>query len=116
LSPEDAAFLQGFCVFAVAWAVLWVLGWLAIWRRRGQQWPLWLGITPIGLLTAGVAFWLAAVVISGMISTLLAAVAIGKLLVWCVGRRSVLARSRMRAAQPKAPPRGLVEGTSGETS
>lgn len=103
--------------FSVAWIGIWVLAWFLFWRRRMQKWPLWVAFAPSILWVANLLLWigLAATMLAGIIPGIIVTIAIGKLIVAGVGRGNVMARSRMQAAQPKAPPHGLVEGVSSES-
>jgi hypothetical protein len=98
-------------LFSISWCVVWTLAWFLVWRKGPEQWPLWVAFGP-GLLWAG---WMLLVVgfeltvLTGIIPGVVIAIAIGKLVVAFMGRRNVLARSRMQASEPKAPQRGLVE-------
>lgn len=115
MSPEDAASLQMAGLVLVSWAAVWALAWLVVWRRRGQKWPLLVGIVPMGLVLAVFGLWIFAFAFVGLIPGILGAVAMGKAIIAFAGRRAAFARSAFRAAQPKAPPRGLVESVSNET-
>lgn len=111
MSSEDITLLIPF----LYGSVLWFLAWLVLWRKKSRRWPIGVALLPCGLVALVIAFGLVPFIFLlpaalGVILT----VGLLKLLVEGAGRRNVFASSTIRASQPKAPPRGLVESRGDE--
>jgi uncharacterized membrane protein YfcA len=99
LSPQDSAAIETFLLA------------LAVWRKKSQNWPLWVGLAPIGFVASyiGLALALGLPARLGMVCTVVLVIGVAKLAIAAFGRGNVLAASRLKAGQPAPPVHGLVE-------
>ncbi len=115
MSPEGLNSLLLMLLAFAVWGALWFVAWLVMWRKQSQNWPIWVALVPVALVAAfGVVAVAPLVITLPLVLGVITTIGLVKLAVAGVGRRNVFANSKMHAAQPKAPPRGLVESRSDE--